>query len=189
MANRRLTDKKAIKLDATGTRLLIVLHTGFVLAWIAAAVTRNVVLLATANPSSSEALYTGSLILMRVEELLIIPATAGVLVTAFLMSALTDWGFFKSRPIAMSWIVTVGLLILSIACLGPWTIRLVGIASTQGLLALHDPTYGYYRTMLFAAGSAQLVALILMASAKKQFMPPALTKSAYLWKPEPAWKA
>ncbi len=155
------TVKTGYRLDTLSERYLIRFHSAFTLAWIVAVVLRNLAVLASGSASSGEALYASHLLLLRVDEFLVVPATAGVLVTTFLISRLTERGF---RWISLSWMVTAGLVVLNTVFLGPWIIRLLGIVQAQGLSATSDPSYQAYHAMLFALGSVQILVLLAQAA-------------------------
>lgn len=150
------------KLGVNGRRWLFTFHIVFASGWIGTRIASNLVLLVKNNPSSGETLYAMHVILEQLADFLIAPSAIGVLLTSLLISAMTNWGFFKFHWITVSWIGTVALLILGAVWLGPWTSKLVAMSNTQGLVALSDPTYGYYRTMVLVFGTVQALALILM---------------------------
>jgi hypothetical protein len=130
----------------------------------------NLILLVNNNPPNGEALCAMHVILKQLANLLIVPSAIGVLLTSLLISTMTNWGFCKFHWITVSWIGTIALLFLGAVWLGPWTSKLVVISSTQGLMALSDPTYRYYRKMVLLFGTAQALALILVVWIK-QFKP------------------
>jgi hypothetical protein len=158
---RRTSKPNVYRLDPLAERCLVILHALFALTWLVAVLLLHGTLLAS-SPTAADGRYASQL-LLHVDELFLVPAMAGVLVTSFLISAMTERGFNKSRRIKLSWLLTLGLVALNVAFLGPWIIRMLGRVEGQALTTLADPTYRIYRLLLISVNSVQLLVLLLQA--------------------------
>jgi hypothetical protein len=155
------TDKwKNYRLDPPAERSLTTLHALFALAWLLAAALIHTTLATSSNLASTDGRHFAHL-LQRVDELFLVPAMAGVLVTSSLLSVMTEGHFTASRQTKIAWLLTLSLVVLNTAFLGPWIIRLSVLTGAQRLDVLSGQAYLSYRGMLVGLNAVQLLALLL----------------------------
>jgi hypothetical protein len=109
-------------------------------------------------------LYAVHLFLMRLDQLLIVPAAVSLLFTAVVITRLTDWKRSRNRHGGRSWAMLLALLALDVVCLGPWTIHLFKLVNVQGAAVLQDPAYLpaylYFRILLIIFSAVQCAGLL-----------------------------
>ena len=158
------------KLGFRGRLWLLTFHIFFASVWIGTAISMNLIVLFKATPKSGEELYAFNLSVKLLDDFLIAPSAVGVVITGFLISLLTKWGFFKFPWVTVKWVGTIALLMSGGFWLLPWLNRMIALSKVQPLLQLQDPHhYLYYRTRLLIFGNIQVLALanmILISIAK-----------------------
>ncbi|MBN1534257.1 MAG: hypothetical protein JXA20_16410 [Spirochaetes bacterium] len=90
----------------------------------------------------------------------IVPGAMGCLITGILYSALTGWGWFRHRWIAVKWAICLYGVAFGTYPLGPWLAEMVEIAGRAGMAALTDPTYCHNREMSMIFGTLQAASIL-----------------------------
>jgi len=91
----------------------------------------------------------------------VIPGAFGCLITGFIYSIFSNWGFFKHTWLIFKWIVTVAAILFGTFFLGPWETTMMEISGKLGITALDDPTYKFNEEMNLIFGSIQVLVLIV----------------------------
>lgn len=151
-----------MKLGASGQKWLKIAHLFFVCIWVGPGVTLVAMQLALApGPEGTGGMLHGIDTAMKfVDDYLIIPGAFGCLITGFLYSLLTNWGFFRHGWITVKWIITVGGILFGTFYLGPWINALPPASQELGLEALGDPAYLHNKTMNLIWGPVQVASLL-----------------------------
>ena len=111
-------------------------------------------------PSNGGELYGILSTMDFIDIFIIIPGAMGVLLTGFIYSVWTHWGWFKHNWIAVKWVICLYGVIFGTYPLGPWMSGLVRISKEKGMAALADPVFIHNRTMLCIFGTFQAITLI-----------------------------
>lgn len=149
-------------LGRTPRNLLLGAHILCASLWMGGVAALVVLSLVGASPRHDEALALMRLSLRWIDWVIIIPACLGSLLTGFLFSWLTTWGFFKHTWLVIKWALTVAMILFGIFFLGPWVDRTAALAAERGILSLGDPVYSVTATRVLAAGAVQLTLLLFM---------------------------
>lgn len=156
------------KLGPAPQRWLKSFHLLFVALWVGGAVTLSTRQFFVTAPTGEE-LY-GILSMMNyVDFFIIIPGAVGCLLTGFIYSTWTRWGWFRHRWITVKWIICLYGVIFGTYPLGPWLGDIVQLARLRGLDALSDPRYMHNMRMLWIFGTFQaatLIAAVFISSVK-----------------------
>jgi hypothetical protein len=83
------------------------------------------------------------------------------LLTGFIYSFFSRWGFFKHRWMIFKWIITVIAILFGTFFLGPWETNMMKISGKIGISALSDPEYLYNEKMNLIFGSIQVLVLMI----------------------------
>jgi len=97
---------KKLLLGTTGRQWLKSIHLILSVIWLGAAISMNILRFAWA-PSANGDLYAVDHSIAVIDNWVVVPAAWASLLTGFLESWLTTWGFFKYRWVTVKWIVTV----------------------------------------------------------------------------------
>ncbi len=114
--------------------------------------------------------------IVLIEQGIIIPAATGALLTGFLESWLTTWGFVRYRWIIVKWFVLIAAILFGSLWLGPWASEMADITEEQGAGALANPQYLQVRlmhTFLFSIQTLALAALPFISVIKPWIKQPA----------------
>ncbi|NIQ40304.1 MAG: hypothetical protein GTN81_17230 [Proteobacteria bacterium] len=134
------------KLGLTGQRWLRAFHIFFACAWIGASLSLILMQIGLRATDGGE-LYGIDASMKYVDYYVIIPAAFGCLVTGFLISLLTKWGFFKFHWVTLKWVINVSAIIFGTFWLGPWLNGMAPISRAEGLSALTNPIYLHLKQM------------------------------------------
>jgi len=111
---------------------------------------------------SGDDIYAIDASLKLLDDYVIIPAAFGSLITGFLFSCFTNWGFFKYDWVTVKWIITVATILFGAFFLGPWNNTTVAISYTERLFSLDNSVYLRCKLMLSIFGVLQAAVLIIM---------------------------
>ncbi|MPQ45389.1 hypothetical protein GCQ56_00050 [Marinifilum sp. N1E240] len=75
---------------------------------------------------------------------ILVPSAILCLLTGWMYSQFTKWGYFKHAWLIFKWIITVLIIVLGTIYSGPWIEKLVLISGEIGLDSLHDADYQWY---------------------------------------------
>jgi hypothetical protein len=150
------------KFGKLGQRVLKIIHLFFVCLWVGGAVGLNLMLLGLGPARSGNELLGYNLAVCFVDDLIIIPGAIGCLITGFLISLFTNWGFCKHKWVFIKWILTVLCILVGTFVLGPTVNEQPEITLMRGIEALAEPVYraNYFNSLL--GGSIQVTAILFM---------------------------
>ena len=75
---------------------------------------------------------------------ILVPSAILCLLTGWMYSQFTKWGYFKHAWLIFKWIITVLIIVLGTIYSGPWIEKLVLISGEIGLDSLNDADYQWY---------------------------------------------
>ncbi len=149
-----------VKLSTKGRLWLKSIHIIFSLVLLGGAAC--ILVLRVVGWSDSAHLHALDYAIALVEQGVIIPAATGALLTGFLESWLTTWGFVRYRWVTIKWIVLIACVVIGTLWLGPWANQMVQLTEEQGANALVNPVYLQVRLMHTILFSAQTLALSVL---------------------------
>lgn len=147
------------KIGVTGRRWLVSFHILFSCIWIGAGICL-VFMQYALHPSDGIGLYGIDSSMKFIDDYIIIPGALGCLLTGFLISLLTPWGFFRYRWVTVKWIITFAGIIFGTFWLGPWLNSLPPISFKEGIDALSNTEYIHAREMNSFYAPFQVLTLI-----------------------------
>ena len=153
--------KKPI-LGTTGRQWLKSIHLILSVIWLGAAISMNILRFAWA-PSGNGDLYAVDHSIGLIDNWVVVPMAWGSLLTGFLASWLTAWGFFKYRWVTVKWIGTVAIMVYAPLFISQWDGKIQAISKVEGLLALQNPAYLQYR-LLYTLSGVGLIAVLALLS-------------------------
>jgi hypothetical protein len=136
-------------------------HVFFAGTWVGAAICLILVLFLS-QPDSGDALHAFNMSAKIIDDVVIIPAAIGSLITGLLISWFTNWGFFRYKWVTVKWVLTVASMIFGTFWLGPWLNGMEAISAAERIQALQNDTYLHYQQMNAIFGRVQLGSLIFM---------------------------
>jgi uncharacterized membrane protein len=114
------------------------------------------------NTTNGDKLYAINSVLKLLDDFVIIPSATLSSITGALLCWLTMWGFTKHYWMLVKWVVTVVLIVVGTAWLGPLTHTITGISQTQRLQALPHPLYVWDQITLIIGAVTQTLCLLAM---------------------------
>lgn len=151
-----------MKLSAKQKKLLLIIHILFASIWIGAVITLLVLSIKTTYATHDVELRTLHKTLLLIEYTMIIPPAFGSLLTGFLLSWWTNWGFFKYRWVTTKWIATVSLILFGALFLNTWLEGMSALAQTGGLSTVKQGVYKRYTGYNLIFVPLQWLVLIFM---------------------------
>jgi uncharacterized membrane protein len=95
---------------------------------------------------------------------LIIPGAMGSALTGFVMCKKTSWGFTRYRWIITKEVLTITLILIGTACLGPWQMKLLELSEQPGNLPIDNAPYNLIRILFTTVGFLQVIMLICIVT-------------------------
>lgn len=145
-------------LPPAGVKWLKALHLLAACLWVGGAA--GVLLIQGLTSPAGPAVHGADAAAKLVDDFVIIPGALGCLLTGFVYSAFTGWGFFRQRWLAVKWLITVGGVLFGTFFLGPWLNSLVPVSAKLGSAAVSDYGYMRARDLNFFWGLVQGVSLL-----------------------------
>ena len=151
------------KLGARGLRWLKGFHLIAVSCWIGGAVALILLFSLKNSATDGGVLYGINQSIHHVDMVVVvIPGAFGCLITGFLYSAFSNWGFFKHKWLIFKWIVTVAAILFGTFLLGPWETTMMEISGKLGMASLNDQWYLYNQKMNVIFGGIQCIVLMII---------------------------
>ncbi|PKQ65405.1 hypothetical protein BZG01_13195 [Labilibaculum manganireducens] len=75
---------------------------------------------------------------------ILVPSAIVSLLTGWIYSQFTKWGYFQHGWLIFKWIITLLIIILGTLYSGPWIAEMVRISGELGLTALSNTEYQWY---------------------------------------------
>ncbi len=111
--------------------------------------------------STGAQLHLLNRIIYFIDMKLLVPAAVVCLLTGWMYSQFTKWGYFKHGWLIFKWIITFLIIVLGTIYSGPWIEETVTISGKLGLGALKDADYNWYNINHLIMGVCMTSTLIL----------------------------
>jgi hypothetical protein len=149
-------------LGAEGKKWLKSIHLIVSVIWLGAAVSMNMLRVGW-TPTADGDLYAVDHAIAVIDNWVVVPAAWASLLTGFLESRYTTWGFFKFRWVTVKWILTVAIMVFATIFISQWDRSLQAISQAEGLLALQTPAYLHDRWLYTLSGISLISILAFMS--------------------------
>jgi len=93
---------------------------------------------------TGEQLYLMNQIIHFIDMKILVPAAILSLLTGWVYSQFTKWGYFKHGWMTFKWIITLLIIILGTIFSGPWINEMVRISGEIGTDALNNSEYQWF---------------------------------------------
>lgn len=133
--------KKTFKLSLQQKKWVLSFHIGFAALWTGAVLSMFLIALRNKDTANSDILFALNSAINLLDDVVVIPAAIGSVVTATLLCWQTNYGFFKFYWVITKWILTTGLMIFGTFWLFPWGNAAEDIALSERLGAFKNPIY------------------------------------------------
>ncbi len=147
---------------AKGQRILRIFHLLMASMWLGGALCLNMMLIFLGPGQSGAELLGYDFARKFVDDFLVIPGAIGCLLTGFLISFFTAWGFFKHHWVTVKWILTISCILFGTFFLGPKVNGQPLISAKIGLDALSDSIYLSNRFYNVLGGLLQVSCILFM---------------------------
>ncbi len=94
--------------------------------------------------SSGDQLFLLNKITYYIDIRILVPSAILCLVTGWIYSQFTTWGYFRHGWLIFKWIITILIILLGTFFSGPWIAEAVKISGKQGLEAIQNSDYQWY---------------------------------------------
>ncbi|MFA8451923.1 MAG: DUF2269 family protein [Bacteroidales bacterium] len=94
--------------------------------------------------ASGAQLHLLNKIIYFIDMRILVPSAILCLLTGWMYSQLTKWGYFKHGWLIFKWIITVLIIVLGTVFSEPWIAETVKISGELGLDAIHNSNYQSY---------------------------------------------
>jgi hypothetical protein len=125
----------------SGQKFLKAVHLVAVGLWLSCVIVLLVMPIIARQISTGEELYMYILIYHFIDMYILTPAAIATLLTGFVYSLFTKWGFLKHGWLVYKWLVTIAIIIVGTFYLGPMTTKMLAIADLERLAALQHEYY------------------------------------------------
>lgn len=133
-------NKKSFKLSLQQKNWVLSFHIGFAALWTGTVLSMFLIALRNKDTTNSDTLFALNSAINLLDDVVVIPAAIGSVITATLLCWQTNYGFFKFYWVITKWILTTGLIIFGTFWLFPWGNAAEDIAF-KGLNAFKNPIY------------------------------------------------
>jgi F0F1-type ATP synthase assembly protein I len=134
-------NKKPFKLSLQQKNWILSFHIGFAALWTGTVLSMFLIALRNKDTTNSDILFALNSAINLLDDVVVIPAAIGSVITATLLCWQTNYGFFKFYWVIAKWILTTGLMIFGTFWLFPWGNAAEDIASSEGLNAFKNSVY------------------------------------------------
>jgi len=139
--------------------------------WVTAGLNMFLLHFMRSSVETGEQLYLMNQIIHFIDMKILVPAALTCLITGWLYSQLTKWGYFKHGWITFKWIITLVIIVLGTLFSGPWITEMVKISGDLGLKALSNLEYQQldrYQTLMGVCMNGTLIVTIFISVFKPQ---------------------
>lgn len=131
------------KLNIKQKNWVLSFHIGFAALWTGTVLSMFLIAFRNKDTANSDILFALNSAINLLDDVVVIPAAIGSVVTATLLCWGSNYGFFKFYWVITKWILTTGLIIFGTFWLFPWGKAAESISLSQGLAALQNPIYSF----------------------------------------------
>jgi len=89
-------------------------------------------------------LYLMNKIIHFIDMKILVPSAVVSLLTGWIYSQFTKWGYFKHGWMTFKWVITILIITLGTIFSGPWITEMVRISGDLGMAALNNSNYQWY---------------------------------------------
>ena len=112
--------------------------------WITTGLVMFLVQFLSDDVQSGDQLYLMNKIIHFIDMKILVPSAILCLLTGWMYSQFTKWGYFNHGWLIFKWIITVLIIVLGTIYSGPWIEKLVDISGKLGTNALTNSDYQWY---------------------------------------------
>lgn len=134
-------NKKPFKLSLKQKNWVLSFHIGFAALWTGAVLSMFLIAFRNKDTANSDILFALNSVINLLDDVVVIPAAIGSVITATLLCWGSNYGFFKFYWVITKWILTTGLMIFGTFWLFPWGNTAENISLSKGLEAFNNPIY------------------------------------------------
>ena len=113
------------------------------------------------NIETGKQLYLMNQIIHFIDMKILVPAAILSLLTGWVYSQFTKWGYFKHGWMTFKWIITLLIIILGTIFSGPWISEMVRISGELGMDAFNNAEYQWFDKNQTLMGVCMNIALII----------------------------
>lgn len=128
-------------LSANNQKILKIIHLLFASIWFSSILTMTTITILADGLTDGGEFYMLINIYHFIDFIILTPAAVGVLVTGFVYSIFTRWGFFKHGWLIYKWITTIILVAAGTFYLGPMTTEMLNISEELRITALGNEEF------------------------------------------------
>lgn len=110
---------------------------------------------------SGDQLHLLNKIIYYIDMRILVPSAILCLITGWMYSQLTQWGYFKHGWLIFKWVITVLIIVLGTIFSEPWIAKTVEISGELGLEAMNNPEYQRYMNSHVIMGVCMTGTLII----------------------------
>ncbi|MGE4420730.1 MAG: hypothetical protein AB7D39_00370 [Pseudodesulfovibrio sp.] len=129
------------KLTRSQQNFLKTIHLISVCVWVTGVLILALMPILHADIESGDALYMYNRIYHFIDIRVLTPAAIATLLTGFVYSAFTSWGFFRHGWLVYKWLATLFIVLTGTFYLGPMVTAILHVADARRLAALQDASY------------------------------------------------
>lgn len=129
------------QLSITGQKTLKFVHITFASLWLSSVIILAVLPFLFSKITDGGELYMYTLVYFVIDMFVLTPAASITLITGFIYSVFTKWGFVKHGWLIYKWIITLAIIIAGTFYLGPMVENFLEIADIKRIGALQDAYY------------------------------------------------
>jgi F0F1-type ATP synthase assembly protein I len=162
-------NKRFFKLSLHQKNWVLSFHIGFAALWTGTVLSMFLLAFRNSKTANADILFALNSAINLLDDVVVIPAAIGSVVTATILCWQTNYGFFKFYWVITKWILTTGLIIFGTFWLFPWGNAAEAIAQSEGLTAFNNPVYRFDATGVLFGSVLQvscLCAIILISTLK-----------------------
>lgn len=112
--------------------------------WITTGLVMFLVHFMSGDLTSGDQVHLLNKIIYFIDMKILVPSAIICLLTGWMYSHLTQWGYFKHGWMIFKWIITVLIIVLGTVFSEPWISNMVKISGDLGLDAMHNSDYLWY---------------------------------------------
>ncbi len=132
------------QLSTTQKKWLKSIHVLVAGIWITTGLIMFLLQFMQSNVETGEQLHLMNQIIHFIDMKILVPTAVLCLITGWLYSQFTKWGYFKHGWLIFKWTITLLIIILGTIYSGPWIGKLVSISGEHGLAAFSNEEYQWY---------------------------------------------
>lgn len=129
--------------------------------WVTSGLTMILIQFIDNDLSSGDQLYILNKIIYFIDMKILVPSAVLCLLTGWIYSQFTKWGYFKHGWLLFKWIITILIILLGTFLSEPWISKMVQLSGELGLSAVYNSDYQWYKLLHTILGVCMNVTLIV----------------------------